>query len=30
MMALRAHFDPDSRTGPNFDNPVEMRRYLTS
>jgi hypothetical protein len=30
MMALRAHFDPDSRSGPIFDNPAEMRRYLTA
>jgi hypothetical protein len=30
MMALRAHFDADSRTGPIFFNPAEMRRYLTS
>jgi hypothetical protein len=29
MMALRAHFDTDSRNGPTFDRPAEMRRYLT-
>jgi len=28
MMALRAHFDPDSRGGQTFDNPAEMRRYF--
>jgi hypothetical protein len=30
MMALRAHFDPDYRNGPTFDNPAEMRRYLAA
>ena len=30
MMALRAHFDADSRTRPIFFNPAEMRRYLTT
>jgi hypothetical protein len=30
MMALRAHFDPDYRNGPIFDNPAEMRRYLAA
>jgi hypothetical protein len=30
MMALRAHFDPDSGGGPIFDNPAEMRRYLAA
>jgi hypothetical protein len=27
-MALRAHFAPDPSTGPVFDNPEELRRYL--
>jgi hypothetical protein len=30
MMAMRAQFDVDSRSGPTFDNPAEMRRYLAS
>jgi hypothetical protein len=30
MMALRAHFDADSRDGPTFDNPAEMRHYLAA
>jgi hypothetical protein len=30
MMALRAHFDIDSRSGPTFDNPAEMRHYLAA
>ena len=30
MMALRARFDADSRDGPTFDNPAEMRRYLAA
>lgn len=30
MMALRAHFAPDARSGPSFDNPAEMRRYLAA
>jgi hypothetical protein len=30
MMALRAQFDPDSRTGETFDNPAEMRRSLSA
>jgi hypothetical protein len=30
MMALRAQFDADSREGPIFDNPAEMRRYLAA
>lgn len=30
MMALRAHFDVDSRNGPTFDSPTEMRRYLAA
>jgi hypothetical protein len=29
-MALRAHFDPDSRSGPVFENSAEMRRYLAA
>jgi len=30
MIALRAHFDVDSRNGPTFDSPTEMRRYLAA
>ena len=30
MMALRAHFDPDARDGPTFDDLAEMRRYLAA
>jgi hypothetical protein len=30
MMALRANFGPDSGSGPAFDDPAEMRRYLAS
>jgi hypothetical protein len=30
MMALRAHFDPDARDGPTFDDPAEMRHYLAA
>jgi hypothetical protein len=30
MMALRAHFEADSRDGPTFDNPAEMRHYLAA
>jgi hypothetical protein len=29
-MASRAHFDPDSRAGPVFDNTAELRRYLAN
>jgi bacterioferritin (cytochrome b1) len=29
-MALRAHSAPDARTGPIFDNPTELRRYLAA
>jgi hypothetical protein len=29
-MALRAHSAADSRTGPVFDNPAELRRYLAT
>jgi hypothetical protein len=30
MMALRAHFDPDSVPGPTFDDPAEMRRFFST
>jgi hypothetical protein len=30
MMALRAHFEADSRDGPTFNNPAEMRHYLAA
>jgi hypothetical protein len=29
-MALRAHSAPDARTGPVFDNPEGLRRYLVA
>jgi hypothetical protein len=29
-MASRAHFDPASRSGPVFENSVELRRYLAN
>ncbi len=29
-MASRAHFDPDSRSGPVFDDAAELRRYLAN
>jgi len=29
-MASRAHFDPDSRAGPVFDNAAELCRYLAN
>jgi hypothetical protein len=28
-MALRAQFDPDAATGPVFDDPAELRRFLS-